>query len=839
MMHDAKQRDTKAMINYREEGSYAEKREDECDRGINRLRNAAPKSQAIMAKQLKKESQERKRGKSNSSSEEEEDSDEKDFEEERKVQKVALEELGETKEYAETHYYGDTKGKDWKDQVNESEFWADYADHVANIEFKDGKPIKPFLSFNFTASWKKLTEIIGSLALLDLPYYSAEHGFRTLEGRSVELKAADNCIIFKKEIKESKGDARTNILVAQRYVDWECRSDEESNIEEFLVNHIYTAQVIITNISSRQLEFDVLTQIPQGSLPIGPSPYQKSHSLTLGSYSTTKIEYYFYFPMPGKFIHFPANVSINSAVVARANGGLLTVTRTRTKIREENFREVLSTGNYDMILNFLKEKPIDGIKGFNWNDLYWLLKDLKFYEPFINLLRYQQRFESTVWSYSLYHKKEERAIKEYLNSLDSFKSQFGYYFDSQLLFVRPIDSGMRHLDYYPLINPRAHKTTSALSSGAASTNQPLILNGNLYQTYKMFILYLIEKPVWDSNDMMNLSYYLLLQDRVTQALEIFSKISEKDLQGESKLLLQYHYMSAFLDFYTGAPDFKIARKIVSEYVNYPVITWRLMFLDMEQQLKEYDGADVEQSNVEEEERKESIRKKHIQTEVQLAIALDGKEIVVDYNNIPEVVVKYYTIDLEILFSRTPFLTQNTEDFSYVQPRSTATITLDPKIKEYRFPIPSEYSAKNVVIEVSGGGMQKLVTYFSTSLKLLIFENYGELKVTDETGKQLSQIYVKAFVMKNDGSVAFYKDGYTDIRGRFDYVSLNASKLANVKKFSLFIMSDKYGSLIRECLPPSTTIRPDDELGPVKSRVADYYNKSQEKWIAPNKAKEKK
>ena len=299
------------------------------------------------------------------------------------------------------------QGKYWKDQVNESEFWADYADHVANTQYKDGKILKQFLSYNFTASNKKLTEIVGALSLLVLPFYSPEHGFRTLEGRSVELKAAGNCIIFKKEIKESKGDMRTNILVAQRYVDWENVADEDTQIEEFLVNHIYMTQVIITNISSRQLEFDVLVQIPQGSLPIGPSPYQKSHSLTLGSYSTTKIEYFFYFPWEGKYIHFPANVSINSAVVAKANNRLLTVLKSRTKISEENFREVLSTGNYDMILNFIKEKPIDGIKGFAWNDVYWLLKDGKFYEPFIKLLRMQQRFEPTVWSYSLFHKNEE------------------------------------------------------------------------------------------------------------------------------------------------------------------------------------------------------------------------------------------------------------------------------------------------------------------------------------------------------------------------------------------------------------------------------------------------
>lgn len=36
-------------------------------------------------------------------------------------------------------------------------------------------------------------------------------------------------------------------------------------------------------------------------------------------------------------------------------------------------------------------------------------------------------------------------------------------------------------------------------------------------------------------------------------------------------------------------------------------------------------------------------------------------------NIRQVTVKYYMIDAEVLFSRAPFLKNNTEEFSYVKP----------------------------------------------------------------------------------------------------------------------------------------------------------------------------
>ena len=53
----------------------------------------------------------------------------------------------------------------------------------------------------------------------------------------------------------------------------------------------------------------------------------------------------------------------------------------------------------------------------------------------------------------------------------------------------------------------------------------------------------------------------------------------------------------------------------------------------------------------------------------------------------------------------------------------------------------------------------------------------------------------------DGSVRFYKDGYTDLRGRFDYTSLNTNELDAVERFSLLILSDEHGAVVREASPP--------------------------------------
>ena len=58
---------------------------------------------------------------------------------------------------------------------------------------------------------------------------------------------------------------------------------------------------------------------------------------------------------------------------------------------------------------------------------------------------------------------------------------------------------------------------------------------------------------------------------------------------------------------------------------------------------------------------------------------------------------------------------------------------------------------------------------------------------------------------NDGRVKFYKDGYTDLRGRFDYTSLNTNELDIVRKFALLVYSDEYGAIVRERHPKEVIV----------------------------------
>ena len=49
---------------------------------------------------------------------------------------------------------------------------------------------------------------------------------------------------------------------------------------------------------------------------------------------------------------------------------------------------------------------------------------------------------------------------------------------------------------------------------------------------------------------------------------------------------------------------------------------------------------------------------------------------------------------------------------------------------------------------------------------------------------------------------FHKDGYTDLRGRFDYVSVNTPERQAIERFAVLVLDEQSGALIRDVAPPA-------------------------------------
>ena len=143
------------------------------------------------------------------------------------------------------------------------------------------------------------------------------------------------------------------------------------------------------------------------------------------------------------------------------------------------------------------------------------------------------------------------------------------------------------------------------------------------------------------------------------------------------------------------------------------------------------------------------------------------------------------------------------DFGYVIPNKKFSYNVELKEAESSLDIeiPKEYENKNIYIEVSSNKIKEFDTYYSSLLQCSLSESIGEVKVLSPTLQPLPKIYVKCFCKLEDDSIKFYKDGYTDLRGRFNYVALNSDLINKVKKFSILIISEEFGAIIKECNAP--------------------------------------
>lgn len=68
---------------------------------------------------------------------------------------------------------------------------------------------------------------------------------------------------------------------------------------------------------------------------------------------------------------------------------------------------------------------------------------------------------------------------------------------------------------------------------------------------------------------------------------------------------------------------------------------------------------------------------------------------------------------------------------------------------------------------------------------------------EEMGWFVLKIYVKVYVRMKDGIVKFYKDGYIDLCGWFDYGLLSMNEFDFVDCFLILIYSDEFGVVVWE------------------------------------------
>lgn len=695
-------------------------------------------------------------------------------------QSLLFRQADKTMEWAESQYYRIENVQTAASLVSINRFWADVVDHGM-----DDREL--FLSPHFAESARTFTEAAAALALLDLPLQGDEVELEFTDGQIVAQNRTPALIVYEASA-EAEVSSEIPVLASQRfYLDTpefqqrNAKHDHEYVSDEFLTGSVYGCQIVITNPTAQSRELDVLIQIPQGAIPIGDARATRTIPLNVPAFQTKIIQYSFYFPILGDFTHYPVHVAHEEKIVAFTDAAEFHVVEEPSKFNTESWGYVAQRGSDEEVLEFLRQRSL---KNVNLEDILYRLKNREFYEELLLVLMDRHVYDENVWSYAVLH-RDTAQIATYLAGVDNFVNRCGPTLDSEILMIDPIVRGTyQHLEYRPLINARTHQLGRTRK----------ILNDRLYAQYHHFLDILSHRNTISDTERLALVYYLSAQGRTGEALEQFGRISADNVE----MKIQYDYLAAYLDFF--AEDPQRARDIVAKYQDFPIQHWDEAFAAIRTQLDELDGDGPGIANRDDREQQQTLQ---ASTEPIVSLRNQGNVVTLTSANVEEVTLNYYAMDIEVLFSRNPFVQQYSNKFSFIRPNASDTIATASENAEVTISIPDALKRKNVLIEARAAGKTSTTTVLANRLDVNVSENYGQIRVfDDESNRPLSTVYVKVYARHKDGTVHFYKDGYTDLRGRFDYATLSTNQLDQTQRFSILVLSEEHGAVIQEVNPPA-------------------------------------
>jgi hypothetical protein len=686
--------------------------------------------------------------------------------------------LDPTMEWAENNYYQLPIQRQVADLVPAGQFWLDYARHGGDA---------PFLSRHLADASRNFTEMMFALSVLDLPFEAGKHDLK-FDGARMTLTPASSLIAFHEEVRPAEGkNLPLPILVSQncyrpsdRFRDENGERFDKFVTAEFVAHTVYGCQVVVTNPTSSRQRLNVLVQLPLGAIPVANSQFTRGVPMDLEPYRTQTLDYHFYFPKAGTFNHFPVHVAKHEQFVTATAPFRFNVVERPTKLDTESWDYVSQYGSDEEVLAFLDR---ENVRALNLDKIAFRMKDRGFFEKAVRLLDERHQYHPTLWSYGLLH-NHLPAARQFLLHADNLVAEIGGPIDATLLKVDPVARHQyEHLEYKPLVNARAH----------ALGRKRQIVNPVVHGQYHKFLKTLSYKKELADADLLAATYYLLLQDRIAEAEAAFAQVNQSKIATQ----MQYDYCAAYLEMFNDDP--KKARSIAAKYASHPVDRWRNTFGALLAQLDEIEG---KVAKVVDPENKGQQQEALAATEPGFEFTLDARAIQLSWQNLDSVRVNYYLMDVELLFSRSPFVQQSGGQFAAIKPNATREVKLAPGQAKMAVPLPDDLARRNVLVEVTAAGKTRTAAYYANTMDVKFTENYGQVKVTEpNAGQPLPKVYVKVYAKLADGQVKFHKDGYTDLRGRFDYVSVNTPERQAVERFAVLVLSEDSGALIRDVPPP--------------------------------------
>ena len=687
-----------------------------------------------------------------------------------------------TEEWVESNYYRlSPNGLPPRELLPLNDFWIDWLQSDPAAPFTS--PYFPqLLIFGGERVEQARSATMLALALLDLPFAGPEHEVEYKES-AVRWKLAGPAIMFHQQIRPArKGEQGTPLLVSENFFQKNNRYRMEGGLQydrflngKFPIQQLYGAQIVITNPTSTPRVVQLVHQIPEGAIATSGSQETRTIPLQVNAFSSQSFEYYFYFPAAGKFKHFPAQVAAGEELLATAQPFDFEVVDEPAQSDVQSWDYVSQNGTPEEVLGFLGRANLSEI---SLVEIAFRMRDLTFFRQVTQLLRDRQVFEPVLWSYALQH-NELREVREYLGQADGLLQQCGQFLQSELVQIEPHSRGWyEQREYWPLIHSRAHAVGSRRE----------ILNPSIHRQYHRLLKALSYRPRLSSEDQLALVYYLLLQDRWEEALQRFTLVQP----GETKAKLQYEYCQAYLHLLTGQVD--AAALIAERYREYPAEQWQQRFRAMLEQIAEIRGGVATVANEDDPAQVQAAAANQAES-FQFKVA-DGK-LEVEYRNLEQLTLNLYAMDVELSFSRKPFAIGADDGFAMIRPNVSQAVKLEARSGKQTLELPEAYRNRNVLVELRSRERTQSEAIYANNLNVQIREAFGDLQVSNRvTGAFLPQTYVKVYGQRSDGTVVFVKDGYTDLRGRFDYLSQSNVTLDGMEKLAVLVLNPEEGTLIR-------------------------------------------
>ena len=672
-----------------------------------------------------------------------------------------------TQEWAENNWWHRTPAESDASMIVPNRLWRDVALHEGG----------PFLSPSLGLATTSFAEAMCALAVCDLPFVAGQHALAP-DGPRLTITAASNSLLGTSQIVDGELVASgPPLVVGQSYVrtddrhQWVDGEQVDKYVDgPFLAGVVYTCQVVIANPSSSRQRIAALVQIPRGAMPLAGARPTQTLDIALDAYGTHGHEYSFYFPAPGQYSHFPVHVSRGSVIVAAAPGRVLDVVADAAHHDPTSWPHVSQRGALADVVAFIARANLAEL---DLDLVAWRLRDRAAYDAILNTLERRRAYSETLWGYALYHRDVPR-IQVWARSLGNRLLAAGPVLEMLGLDGEWLGS-YEHLEYAPLTNARAHRLGGKWR----------ILNDGLAAQYQRFLDLVAHRPTPTSEDVLAAVMYLFAQDRNEAALALLPRV------GPVVDRMQYDYVVAYASCVTG--DVARAREITTRYRELPVDRWRRKFEAIAQMLT--DAPQIVDPKNREQQQSELAAK---QPSFELVVDRDG--VIIHQQHVAALELRFFEMDVELLFSRQPFVQSDVSRFSFIEPGHREHLT--NLAAEVRVPWPAQLRGKNVVVEAVGAGMRRARIHYANDLAANVAQQYGQVRVQRASDRgALAATYVKVYAKQKNGSVAFYKDGYTDLRGWFDYATLSTDDLDRVERFAILVASDAAGSAILEAAPP--------------------------------------